>query len=171
MSRASLSGWIAGYILFTSSGSAQVNACDLAAPFGAIDVADVQAAINMTIGVLPCTATLGGGQICNAAVVQRVVNAALPGGTCDTSTGVVPHSVTLNWTASTSTNVVGYRIYRSTTAGGPYTAVNATPVSGTSYVDHTVRGGLTYYYIARSVDSAGAESVDSNEAPAAIPVP
>jgi hypothetical protein len=143
----------------------------LAAPFGTIDVADVQAAINMAIGASPCTTNLGGGLICNVAVVQRVINAALPGGSCDTGTGVVPHSVTLNWTASTSANVVGYRIYRATAAGGPYTAVNATPVAGTSYVDHTVRGGVTYYYVARSVDNTGAESANSNEAPAVIPVP
>ena len=171
MSRASFPVLIAAYILSTSSGSAQTSACDLAAPFGIVDVSDVQAAINMAIGASPCTAKIGGGQICNVAVVQRVINAAVPGGSCDTGTGVVPHSVTLSWNASTSPNVIGYRIYRSTASGGTYTALNSTPVPGTSYVDHTVRGGITYYYVARSVDSTGAESSDSNQAPAAVPSP
>jgi hypothetical protein len=169
--RATLRSVIVASSLFVSSVWAQTNACDLAAPFGTLDVADVQAAINMALKVSPCTANIGGGQICNVAVVQRVINAVLPGGTCVTGTGVVPHSVTLNWTPSTSANVVGYRIYRATAPGGPYTAVNATPVAGVTYVDQSVRGGITYYYVARAVDSTGAESSNSNEAPAPVVAP
>jgi hypothetical protein len=159
----------AASLALTTTAWAQSSACDLAQPYGVIDVGDVQAAINMALNMSPCSANIGGGLICNVAVVQRVVNAAL-GGTCDTGTGVVPHAVTLNWTASPSANV-GYRIYRSTTLGGPYTALNQTPVTGTSYVDSTVRGGVTYYYVARAVDSSGTESSNSNEAPAAVAAP
>jgi hypothetical protein len=153
-----------------ASVAAAVNECDLAAPEGVVDLADVQAAVNMAVGALPCTARLGGVQICNAVLVQRVINAALPGGSCDATAGLVPHSVTLNWNASPSPDVK-YRIYRSTTAGGPYTAVNDTAVTATTYLDYTVVGGITYYYVARAVDGAGTESPDSNEAPAVVPAP
>jgi hypothetical protein len=161
--------------LLVGSAAAQPNPCDLVAPAG-VDAQDVQAAINMALAVAAgnqsaCTTNIGGGAICNVAVVQRVINASLPGGTCNAGTGVVPHSVTLTWTASASSGLSGYRIYRAPTAGGPYTALHSTPVTGTTYVDYTVIGGVTYYYVARAVASSGTESSNSNEAPAAIATP
>src|SRR5712664_1325252 len=77
------------------------------------------------------------------------------------------HSVTLNWTAST-TAVVGYNVYRSTVSGGPYAQLNSSLVLPTSYTDSTVHLSQIYYYVVTSV-ATGAESVDSNEASAAIP--
>ena len=78
-----------GLLAMTSGvGWTQVNSCDLAAPYGTIDAADVQAIINMTLGLSPCSASIAGNAVCNAAVVQRVVNAAL-GGTCLTGYGAV----------------------------------------------------------------------------------
>ena len=130
-------------------GWTQTNACDLVAPFGTVDAADVQAAINMTLGISPCTANIGGAVVCNAAVVQRVINAAL-GGTCVTGVGTVAHYVSISWTASTST-VAGYNVYRATASGGPYTKVNSSLVGTTSYTDSTVSAGKTYYYVATAV--------------------
>jgi fibronectin type 3 domain-containing protein len=78
------------------------------------------------------------------------------------------HSVTLNWTASTST-VSGYNVYRSTVSGGPYTKLNSTPIAATTYVDTTVQSGQTYYYVVTSVDSSGVESTDSSEVSAIVP--
>jgi hypothetical protein len=155
----------------SGAGWAQVNACDLVAPFGTIDAADVQAAINMTVGISPCTANIGGvSGVCNAAVVQRVVNAAL-GGACVTGFGTVAHYVSLSWTASTSA-VAGYNIYRATASGGPYTKINTSLVVGTSYTDSTVSANVTYYYVARAVDNTGTESVNSGQSPAAaVPIP
>jgi fibronectin type 3 domain-containing protein len=85
-------------------------------------------------------------------------------------TGVAPvqHSVSLSWTASTST-VSGYNVYRSTVSGGSYTKINSSLVAVLSYTDSTVQSGTTYYYVTTAVDSTGAESVFSNEASAPIP--
>jgi len=80
----------------------------------------------------------------------------------------VSHSVTLTWTASTST-VSGYNVYRSTVSGGPYTKVNSALVAPTSYVDTTVQSGQTYFYVATSVDSNGVESADSTEVSVTVP--
>lgn len=80
------------------------------------------------------------------------------------------HSVSLSWSASTS-SVVGYNIYRGTTSGGPYTIINSTLDSSTSYTDSSVQAGQTYYYVATGVDSSGTESAYSNQVQAVIPSP
>lgn len=141
-----------------------LNACDLNAD-GAVNNTDVQLAVNMSLGTVACTANIIGPGVCNVVVVQRVVNAM--GGTCVTGTA---RSVELTWTASTSPGVTGYRVYRSTASGGPYTEVTTAPVAGTSFTDQIVQGGVTYYYVVRSVDASGNQSANSNQAMAAIPV-
>ncbi len=83
--------------------------------------------------------------------------------------GSVSHSVDLMWDASTS-SVIGYNVYRSTTSGGPYTKLNSTVVAGTTYTDSSVEAGQTYFYVTKSVDASNTESVPSNEATAVIPV-
>jgi len=80
----------------------------------------------------------------------------------------VVHSVTLGWNADTSA-VAGYRVYRSTASGGPYTVLTSSPLTATSYVDLAVQSGKTYFYVATAVDSAGAESPYAPEISATIP--
>ena len=82
----------------------------------------------------------------------------------------VVHKVSLAWSPSTS-SVTGYDIYRSTLSGGPYSRVNPSLVTGTTYTDEDVQGGTTYFYVATAVDSHGVESVFSNEVSATIPKP
>ena len=81
------------------------------------------------------------------------------------------HAVDLSWTASTSTDVVDYNVYRGTTSGGPYAKINTSLVSGTTYVDATVMGCMTYYYVTTAVDSMGGESAYSAEVTATVPCP
>ena len=83
-------------------------------------------------------------------------------------TGVVQHTVSLSWTASTST-VSGYNVYRSTTTGSGYVKINSSLVSGLTYTDSNVTSGTNYYYVTTAVDSSGNESEYSNLASAAIP--
>jgi len=86
--------------------------------------------------------------------------------------GVTPsgRTVTLNWNPSTS-SVAGYRAYRATTSGGPYTSLNSTPNPQTSWTDSNVQSGTTYYYVVTSVAADTVESAYSNQATAAIPTP
>ena len=79
------------------------------------------------------------------------------------------HSVTLTWNASTSSNVVGYNIYRSGQSGGPYAKINTALDPSTTYVDTNVQSGATYYYVVTAVDSSGRESAYSNQIKAVIP--
>jgi HYDIN/CFA65/VesB-like, Ig-like domain len=78
------------------------------------------------------------------------------------------HSVVLTWIASTG-QVIGYRVYRSETSGGSYSPLNGTAISAVSYKDSAVSSGTTYYYVVTAVDSAGTESVYSNQVTAVIP--
>lgn len=89
-----------------------------------------------------------------------------------TGSGTTPpqHSVALNWSASTSSNISGYNVYRGTIPGGPYAEITSA-VSGTMDTDSTVQGGQTYYYVVTAVDSSGAESAYSNQVIATIPSP
>lgn len=80
----------------------------------------------------------------------------------------VQHSVTLSWSASTS-SVQGYNIYRSTVSGGPYTKLNSSLQPSTTYTDSTVQSSTTYFYVATAVDSSSNESGFSNETSAAVP--
>ena len=82
--------------------------------------------------------------------------------------GVQPssHSATLSWTASAS--VAGYNVYRSAVSGGPYTRLNSSPDTISSYTDYTVEPGQTYYYVVTSLTS-NAESAESGQVSATIP--
>jgi hypothetical protein len=79
------------------------------------------------------------------------------------------YSVGLSWTASTSQNVSGYNIYRSTASGGPYTQINSALNPATSYTDGSVTAGQTYYYVTTAVNSSDQESSYSNQVTAVIP--
>jgi hypothetical protein len=78
------------------------------------------------------------------------------------------HSVDLSWDPSSS-QVAGYNVYRGTQSGGPYSRLNSALQANTSFTDSVVQSGLTYFYVARSVDFNSQESVPSNEVSAAIP--
>jgi hypothetical protein len=142
------------------------SACDLNLD-GSVNVVDVQLGVNMSLGLAPCIANINGAGVCDVVTVQRVINAGL-GGTCQTDSA---HSVSLSWTASVSSNVSGYNLYRGTTAGGPFTKVNSTLIVATSYQDATVQAGQGYYYVATAVDGNAIESAYSNQATAVIPSP
>jgi hypothetical protein len=90
-----------------------------------------------------------------------------------TGTGIPApqHSVTLAWNASTSSNVVGYNVYRGAQSGGPYAKLTSFPEPGTSFMDGTVQSGATYFYVATSVDANSVESAYSSAAMAVIPTP
>jgi len=74
--------------------------------------------------------------------------------------------VELSWQAAVDANdnpVSGYNLYRSTTPGGAYTRVNSELITETAYTDASLEGGAIFYYVVRSVDTDGDESVSSEE--------
>ncbi len=67
------------------------------------------------------------------------------------------YSADLSWEAGTE-DIVGYNLYRGTTHGGPYSAINSALLAQTTYTDSTVASGNTYYYVATEVNNQGQES-------------
>jgi hypothetical protein len=78
------------------------------------------------------------------------------------------HSVALSWNASTS-QVIGYNVYRRIGSSGSYTKLNPSINSVTSYTDTAVQSGQTYDYVTTAVDASNVESAYSNQATASIP--
>jgi hypothetical protein len=76
--------------------------------------------------------------------------------------------VDLTWNASPEPDVVGYRLYRGLTAGGPYAAVADT--TEPLYPDTGLTNGVTYFYVVGARD-ARFESGPSNEAAATPQAP
>jgi hypothetical protein len=85
--------------------------------------------------------------------VETSINLTASGGTS---------KIDLTWDAVDK--ATSYIIKRSTTAGGPYTAI-ANDITGTSFTDTDVTNGTTYYYIITAIVD-GRESGNSNEASA-----
>ena len=86
-----------------------------------------------------------------------------------TGTAQTQHTLDLTWNASA--DAVGYNIYRGTASGGPYTMINTSLDSTTTYTDNTVVSGQTYYYVATAVTGDSQESGYSNQATAIVPNP
>jgi len=79
------------------------------------------------------------------------------------------HSVDVSWDAASE--AIGYNVYRGTVSGGPYTMLNTSMDTSTTYTDTSVVAGQTYYYVATAMYSGDQESGYSNEAQAVIPNP
>jgi|GEM_PF-2042504 len=76
-----------------------------------------------------------------------------------------PEQINLTWTASADNmGVVGYAVYRSSLAEGPFT--QTATVSGTSYSDTGLSPATRYYYQVKAFDAAGNRSEPGNTASA-----
>ncbi len=74
--------------------------------------------------------------------------------------------VTLDWDDNGETDLSGYTVYRATSSGGPYTALNGSLLTASDYGDGTVTNGVTYYYVVSATDTSGNESDQGGEASA-----
>lgn len=77
----------------------------------------------------------------------RMIIVAPPSNLNVTSNG---GSATLTWTASPDAGVLGYAVYRSPSTNGPFTRLNGTLTTGTTYSDTSATGGA-YTYMVRAV--------------------
>jgi Abnormal spindle-like microcephaly-assoc'd, ASPM-SPD-2-Hydin len=119
-------------------------------------------------GPSAATLTLLSPSLSSPGVLSMSGDGVAPGAPTPTPVPSNGQSVNLSWKASSS-DVIGYRVYRSDSSGSGYSALNGTAVSGLSYTDSSVSSGTTYYYVVTAVDSAGVESVYSNQATAVVP--
>lgn len=106
----------------------------------------------------------------NISLASNAANSPVVETLTGSGAGAASHSVSLRWNAGTSA-VAGYNVYRSSTAGGPYAKINPVVAAGTNYVDSSVQGGKTYYYVSTAVGTGGIESKYSGQLQVAIPTP
>ena len=123
----------------------------------------LQAGYSTPLGVTFCP-TSGASVTGTVTVVSNASNSP----TVISVSGTGQHNVALNWTASTSSGVTGYDVYRSTN-GGSYTQIGSAP--GTTYTDSTVSAGQTYNYQVTAVTSSGQSAPASLPGPVTIPSP
>ncbi len=119
------------------------------------------ALVDITGNVAPWGITLG------PAFVQVPAPPTSVTGTNNTLSGVP----VINWTASASSGVIGYNVYRSTSPNGPFILVG-NPTS-TNFTDPNAPGacgtGTTYYYFVTAVGTGNVESVPSNQTSVVAP--
>jgi endonuclease I len=72
--------------------------------------------------------------------------------------------VALDWADNTETDLAGYYVRRSTTAGGPYTQLNTSPLASSDYTDTGLTNGQVYHYVVVAVDTSNNISQQSGEA-------
>ena len=123
--------------------------------------------VPFTVTFLPQTS---GSTSANLTFTSNATNSSVTESLTGSGIAPIQHSVDLSWVASSSSNVVGYNVYRAGISGGPYATV-APANAGTTYVDGSVQAGQTYYYVVTAVDTSGTESVYSNQVQAVIPSP
>jgi len=81
--------------------------------------------------------------------------------------------ITLDWSENPETDLVGYRVYRSTEAGfTPSVEHLLMQVSGPGFIDEEIEVGTVYYYRITAIDGGGKESKASEEvSDVALPSP
>jgi len=80
--------------------------------------------------------------------------------------GTAPsYVVDLSWNASTSSDILGYNIYRavySNSTCGSFAKINSSLDTSTAYADSAVVDGTSYCYATTAVNSSNEESAYSN---------
>src|SRR5215469_10248898 len=127
-------------------------------------------------GTITLTSVFGGNQLTlnmsGTGIKPKGAGSPPPNGTGSpppSGPGVSPaaHSVFLSWDPSTSSDIVGYNVYRATSSSTTYAILANSPLL--NYTDETVQAGQTYTYVVTAVNSAGEESVHSGSVTAVIP--
>jgi fibronectin type 3 domain-containing protein len=71
-------------------------------------------------------------------------------------------AVALDWADNTEADLAGYHVYRSASAGGPWSRLTSAPIATSSYTDMSAPTGSTVYYRATAIDRAGQESAPAS---------
>lgn len=99
------------------------------------------------------------GNISNLFVINSgiAIDTTPPAGPISISVIGGTDNIRIDWSASNSSDVVGYNVYR---ASSPYQKINQNliPASVTTYIDKDVEQGIKYYYKITAVDDAGNET-------------
>ncbi len=140
------------FSLLTATPSTQTGYLDSTAPVGATEYYEVTAVDSVT-GV-ESLAVSGKG----TALTTSSNPTAPPAPTNLVAKGI-SGAVTLQWSAVVDATLLGYNVYRSSSASGTYTRLTASPTTATSFLDSAAPPGTAEFYRVTAVDAAsGLES-------------
>jgi hypothetical protein len=71
--------------------------------------------------------------------------------------------VVLDWADNVEPDFASYRVLRGASRNGPFTQINAAPLTTSAYIDSGVLEGTTWWYVVRAVDTSN--NVSANSAP------
>ena len=71
-------------------------------------------------------------------------------------------TVGLRWAAVTASDLGGYLVLRGEGTGGTLQQLTPAPITATTYVDGTVRPGVTYTYVVVAVDQSTPPNVSTH---------
>ena len=80
------------------------------------------------------------------------------------------HQANLHWTASVSSGITAYKVYRSTISGSGFVLIGSTNASTLNYTDGGLPAGNTYFYVVTAV-AGTTESTFSNQVTGVVPTP
>ncbi|MGH9746655.1 MAG: choice-of-anchor D domain-containing protein [Candidatus Acidiferrales bacterium] len=159
-------------VTLTNTGNSSVTITSASATgtgFSASGVAGMTLTANQTATLQVTFAPTATGTVNGTVTVNSNATNSPSIAVAGTGVQVTAHSVDLSWTASSTSGVVGYNIYRGTTTGGPYSILDSAPVAADDFTDSTVQSSQTYFYVVRAIDGSGTESSNSSEVQAIIP--
>ena len=161
--------WISGTVTLAANASDNIGVAKVQFYVGSTAIGGVLTAAPYAVSWDTRQVTNGSGYIVTAIAWDAAGNRTQSAGISTSVSNVAPqHSATLTWMPSPS-SIIGYYVYRSTQAGGPYTRMTSGPSATTSFTDTAVTSGLIYYYVVTAVDANGVESGYSNQTVAQIP--
>lgn len=186
-----------GFVTVTNTGSSNLDfqnytiTGDFGLNFGAggncpFPQGSLSAGNSCTIGISFIPTTLGqrsgiltvfddsGGVFTSQTVSVVGIGAGPPGGVITDWGGQVgpsAHYAVVTWTASTSSGVTGYRIWRSQFSGSGYVVVGVVSGSTLTWTDNQLYSGNAYFYVVTTLATGLGESGFSNEVVAVIPSP
>ncbi|MEW5692291.1 MAG: fibronectin type III domain-containing protein [Candidatus Hydrogenedentota bacterium] len=119
-----------------------------------------------SVSSLTLTDAVGNSSSVSSATTLTVVNTA-PDAPSDVSAvdAKVGGTITLTWRFNTTNqDIAGLRLYQSMASGGPYSLIANLSSTQSLYEIKNLINGTPYYFILRSYDFNGNESLNSNEA-------
>src|SRR5271157_2022471 len=153
----------------TNTGGTSVTISQVAASGAGFSLSGITTPVTLTAGQSASFTVTFSPQVTGAASATLTFTSnAQPSTTTEALTGTgtpaPTYTVSLSWTASTSSEISGYNVYRAlyTTSCGSFSKINAVLNTSTLYTDSVVADGTSYCYAATAVNSSSEESGYSN---------
>lgn len=143
----------------------QVSGVPAPAVSGTRQHATVRALTHGTVYYFAIRSTDDAGNLSSISNVMRwdwLIDTAPPGAPQGVVAARAEQAARITWSANSEADLSGYRVYRSSSAEGPFAALVVSPISAVEFVDNELPAGATaVWYQVTAVDATGNESAKS----------